>query len=100
MVAGERAMPKLSTSVLEPSGRPVATYSRTMRRRINRCRSLSGSSSVGVRLAVVERLVLSLTACSRDDLSTLALRVLIESLLHNITSRKGDGRPLPYLTGC
>ena len=39
------ADPGASTSVLEPTGRPVATYSRTTRRRIIRCRSDSGLSS-------------------------------------------------------
>ena len=43
-VDGETSRPERSTSALEPTGRPVATYSSTTRRRISRLRWLSSIS--------------------------------------------------------
>ena len=63
-------MPVFSTSVFEPTGRPVATYSRTTRRRIIRCRS-DTEASVLADLGLEVRVVSSLTPCSRGEFSTL-----------------------------
>ena len=60
------ADPGISPSVLELTGRPVATYSRTTSRRIIRCRSDTDASSL-TDLGLEDRIVSSLTPCSWEE---------------------------------
>src|ERR671912_297348 len=93
MVADETPIREFSTSVLELTGRPVATYSRTTSRRIIRCRS-DTDASARVELRLEDWIVSSFTPCSWKEFSTLGWRVLARLVLRGScwTSHRAYGR--------
>src|SRR5215213_7725694 len=90
MVAEETPMREFSTSVFELTGCPVATYSRTTRRRIIRWRS-DTDASVLADLRLEIRVVSSVTTCSGGEFSTLDGRVLGRTGFWGLRGSDPDG---------